>query len=90
MNRIIKLGIASLAIAAAAHTFAQETEAPVRDQKGWTPVAIGLATPVQLPWGLDAWDVFGLDLNVFYSDAPMMYGIDIGGLAAATTWPASR
>lgn len=83
MNRTFKLGIVALALAAISPVFAQEEEydeGPV----GWTPVAVGLATPVQLPWGLDRWDVFGLDLNVFYSDAPKMYGIDVGGLAAVT------
>ena len=29
-------------------------------------------------------DVFGLDLNVLYSDAPKMYGLGIGGIAMAT------
>lgn len=83
MNRMLKIGFTALALAAVAPAFAQDNEAedPV---KGWTPVAIGLATPVQLPWGLNAWDVFGLDLNVFYSDAPKAYGLDIGGLAAVT------
>ncbi|MCR5414004.1 MAG: hypothetical protein K6F50_04670 [Kiritimatiellae bacterium] len=82
MNRTIKIGIAALALAATAPAFAQgnEDEGPV----GWTPVAIGLATPVQLPWGLNRWDVYGLDLNLFYSDAPKMYGLDVGGLAALT------
>lgn len=84
MNRIIKVGIASLALAAVAPSFAQETETVAEGPQGWTPVALGLATPVQLPWGLNRWDVFGLDLNLFYSDAPRMYGLDIGGLAAVT------
>lgn len=83
MNRMLKIGFAALALAAVSPAFAQEeeiAEGPV----GWTPVAIGLATPVQLPWGLDRWDVFGLDVNLLYSDAPKMYGIDVGGLAATT------
>ena len=86
MNRIMKVGVAALAIAAMVPAFANEEE--VEDQRdevvGWTPVALGLATPVQVPWGLNRWDVFGLDLNVFYADAPKMYGIDIGGLATTT------
>lgn len=83
MNRMFKLGIAAVAIASAAPSFAQdaeEAEGPI----GWTPVAIGLATPVQLPWGLNRWDVYGIDLNLFYSDAPTMYGLDVGGLAELT------
>ena len=62
MNRTIKIGFAALALAAVAPAFAQNetnAEGPV----GYTPVAIGLATPVQLPWGLNRWDVYGLDLN---------------------------
>lgn len=82
MKDMFKVGIAALALAAMMPTFAQENETVSEEGPvGWTPVAIGLATPVQLPWGIDRWDVFGLDLNVFYSDAPKMYGLDIGGLA---------
>ena len=44
---------------------------------GWTTVAVGLATPVALPWGMEKWDVFGLDLNLGYSDAMKMYGWEI-------------
>ena len=64
--------------------YAQEVEAEEEGPVGWTAVCVGLATPVQLPWGLDRWDVFGIDFNVFYSDAPLMYGIDVGGLCALT------
>lgn len=80
MNRTIKIGIAALALAAGTPAFAQdieEEEGPI----GMTPIALGLATPVQLPWGINRWDVYGLDLNLFYSDAPQMVGLDIGGLA---------
>ncbi len=83
MNRMLKIGLAALALTAVTPAFAQdveEEEGPV----GFTPIAIGLATPVQLPWGINRWDVFGLDLNLFYSDAPKMYGIDVGGLATLT------
>ena len=31
---------------------------------GWSVIALGLATPVQLPWGIEKWDIFGLDLNL--------------------------
>lgn len=44
---------------------------------GWSVIALGLATPVQLPWGLEKWDVFGLDLNLGYSDSMKMYGWEI-------------
>lgn len=41
---------------------------------GWTALAVGLATPVQFPWGIEKWDVFGFDLNLGYSDAMEMSG----------------
>ncbi len=41
---------------------------------GWSALALGLATPVQLPWGIEKWDIFGLDLNLGYSDSMKMYG----------------
>ena len=41
---------------------------------GWSVIALGLATPVQLPWGIEKWDIFGLDLNLGYSDSMTMYG----------------
>lgn len=44
---------------------------------GWTAVSVGLATPVSLPWGIEKWDVFGLDMNIGYSDAMKMYGWEI-------------
>lgn len=82
MNRMMKVGIAALALAAVVPAMAQNEgrEGAI----GWTPLAIGLATPVQLPWGLDRWDVFGLDVNVFYADAPKMYGIDISAGGTVT------
>ena len=78
--KILKIGIAALAIAAVAPAFAQDIEEE-EGPAGWTPIAIGIATPVQLPWGLNCWDVYGLDLNLFYSDAPNVAGLDIGGFA---------
>lgn len=85
MNKMLKIGIAALAISTVCPSFAQDVEEE-RDSSviGFTPVAVGLATPVQLPWGLNRWDVFGIDFNLFYSDAPKMYGIDFGGLATLT------
>ena len=89
MNNMFKIGVASFALVAATSVFgAGERNDGLRladeDAVGWTPLAIGIATPVQLPWGINKWDVFGLDVNVFYSDAPKMYGIDVGGLGAVT------
>ena len=85
MNKMLKIGIAALAISTVCPSFAQDVEEETDSSViGFTPVAIGLATPVQLPWGLNRWDVFGIDFNLFYSDAPKMYGIDFGGLATLT------
>ncbi|MGN0855590.1 MAG: hypothetical protein ACI4R9_08735 [Kiritimatiellia bacterium] len=83
MKHMFKVGIASLALAAMVPAYAEENETVGEGAIGWTPIAVGLATPVQLPWGLNRWDVFGLDLNVFYSDAPKVYGLDVGGFATA-------
>ena len=65
MNRKFKFALAALAFAALAPAVAQQSETSSSEPVGWTPVAIGLATPVQLPWGLNRWDVYGIDLNVF-------------------------
>ena len=90
MNKIIKVGFAAIAFAAVTPAFAEAEEVEAEETAseyeaiGWTPIAIGIASPVQLPWGRAVWDVFGLDLNVIYSDAPKMYGLGIGGIAMAT------
>ena len=81
MNRTFKFALAALALAAIAPANAQQSETSSSEPVGWTPVALGLATPVQLPWGLNRWDVYGLDVNLFYSDAPDVIGLDVGGLA---------
>lgn len=81
MNKVFKLGLVAAALAVVTPVFAAEVEEEEEGAIGWTPIAIGIASPVQLPWGLARWDVFGLDLNVLYSDAPLMYGLGIGGVA---------
>jgi len=79
MNKFTKTAAFALACAIAVPSIAaEEEEGPV----GWTPFAISLASPVQLPWGIGDWDVFGLDLGVLYNDVWHMYGIDV---AIATT-----
>ena len=80
--RMIKCGIAALALATVVPAFAEE-EVADEGAIGWTPIAFGIASPVQMPWGRAMWDVFGLDLNILYSDAPKMYGLGIGGVAMA-------
>ena len=83
MNKFTKIVAAAAVLAFAVPSFAaeaaeEEEEGPV----GWTPFAISLASPVQLPWGIGNWDVFGIDLGLFYNDVWHMYGLD---LALATT-----
>ncbi len=82
MNGMKFLVTAAVALSCVSSVFAEEESQTFRDETvGWTPIALGLATPVQLPWGTGAWDVYGLDLNVFYSDAPTMCGLQVAGLA---------
>ena len=80
MNKFTKIVAAAAALALAVPSIAaeEEEEGPI----GWTPFAISLASPVQLPWGIGNWDVFGIDLGVFYNDVWHMYGLDV---ALATT-----
>ena len=81
----LKTCFAAFAVAAAVCAHAQDDEKETSSSAvGWTPIAVGLASPVQIPWGAAKWDVYGLDLNLFYSDAPKMYGLDVAGLAAVT------
>ena len=87
MNRIIKVGVAAFALAAVVPAVADEAEVPEEEEGaiGWTPVAFGLASPVQLPWGHAKWDVFGLDLGILYYGAPKMYGLGFASCATYTT-----
>ena len=82
MNRTIKVGLAALALAVAAPAFANEAEVDEDIAIGWTPFAIGLVSPVQLPWGSAQWDVFGLDLGILYMDTAKVYGLGINGIAS--------
>ena len=87
MKKTVKFGIAALAIAAVVPVFAQDAEVETENEYeaiGWTPIALGLASPVQIPWGSHTWDVFGLDLGLFWVDVPKMYGLGASGLAMAT------
>ena len=80
MKKTFKFGFVALSIVSAMPSFAEEKEQVYDGAVGWTPVAVGIASPLQLPWGRARWDVFGL----FYSDAPKMYGVGVGGVAMAT------
>ena len=85
MNKYVKLGFAVAAISSAVTAFADaEVEVEEEGAVGWTPLALGLASPVQLPWGSSEWDVFGLNIGVIWTDAPKMYGLDVTGIASAT------
>lgn len=86
MNKFVKIGAVAVAIAAMQSVRA-EAEEPVAEEGsyGYTAIAFGLATPVQLPWGWNKWDVFGLDFNVFLSQAPLCYGLQIGAAGNITS-----
>ena len=85
MNKCIKIVFAAAAITAAVPAFAEAgVEAEEEGVIGWTPAAVGLASPVQLPWGSHKWDVFGINLGIFWTDAPKLYGLDVTGFASAT------
>ena len=84
MNKFIKVGFVATAFAFVAPVNAQEIESEETGAIGWTPVAIGLFSPVQLPWGSARWDVFGFDLGVIWADNPKMYGLGVSGIAMAT------
>lgn len=86
MKKSVKFGLAALSIAAAVPVFADEEVETENEYEaiGWTPIAIGIASPVQIPWGSHKWDIFGLGVNALWTDAPKMYGIGIGGVAMAT------
>ena len=83
MNNYITLGFAAAALSTAGPAFADE-EVEDEGAIGWTPFAISLASPVQLPWGSHKWDVFGLNLGIIWTDAPKMYGLDVTGIASAS------
>lgn len=85
MKKSIKFGVIGSALLAVATVHAQETEAESEYEAiGWTPIALGLVSPVQIPWGSHQWDVFGLNLGLLWSDAPKMYGLGVAGAAMAT------
>ena len=87
--KTVKFGIAALAIAAATSVFAQNADVELEKESeyeaiGWTPFALGLVSPVQIPWGSHTWDVFGLDIGLLWADNPKMYGLGFAGAAMAT------
>ena len=88
MMKSVKFGIAALALATVVPSFAQNADVEVETESeyeaiGWTPIAISLCSPVQIPWGSHTWDVFGLNLGILWSDTPKMYGLGLGSIAMA-------
>ena len=86
MKKSVKFGFVALALAAAVPAFAENADVEVENEYeaiGWTPIAVSLCSPVQLPWGSHTWDVFGLNLGILWSDTPKMYGLGLGTLAMA-------
>lgn len=81
MNRIVKCGLAALALAFVAPVFADEANVEETGAVGWTPFAIGLVSPVQLPWGSATWDVYGMELGLLYMDTARVYGLGVNGIA---------
>ncbi|MBQ6916043.1 MAG: hypothetical protein IJQ65_09995 [Kiritimatiellae bacterium] len=85
MNKCMKVGLVAAALSAVVPAFADaEIEEEEEGAVGWTPFALSLASPVQLPWGSHKWDVFGLNLGIIWTDAPKMYGLDVTGIASAS------
>lgn len=82
MNRIVKVGLAALALAVVTPALAEEEVSNEGGAEGWTPFAIGLVSPVQLPWGSARWDVYGLDLGLLYMDTAKVYGLGLNGIAS--------
>ena len=87
MKKMVKFGCIALAMMASVSAFAAanadvETESEY-EAIGWTPIAVSLCSPVQVPWGSHTWDVFGLNLGILWSDTPKMYGLGLGTVAMA-------
>ena len=85
MKTMLKNGFMACAVAALAiQGFAGESEteaewpagAPDPKSYGYTALMLGLATPFSLPWDFN-WDVFGMAVNVGYTDANLMYGLEL-------------
>ena len=47
---------------------------------GYTALAVGIGTPVALPWGRN-WDVLGLEFNLVYGECQLLRGVQVGGIA---------
>ena len=85
MKTMLKKGLVVCAVAAlAVQGFAAEAEteaewpagAPDPKSYGYTALMLGIASPLSLPWDFD-WDVFGLAVNLGYTDVNYMYGLEL-------------
>ena len=85
MKTLLKKGLVACAVAAlAVQGFAAEAEtetewpagAPDPKSYGYTALMLGIATPFSLPWDFD-WDVFGLAVDLGYTDVNLMYGLEL-------------
>ena len=86
MKKSMKFGIVALTMSALTLAFAENADVEVENEYeaiGWTPIAVSLCSPVQIPWGSHTWDVFGLNLGILWSDTPKMYGLGLGTIAMA-------
>src|SRR5574344_1502721 len=71
MKKSMKFGIVALTMSALTLAFAENADVEVENEYeaiGWTPIAVSLCSPVQIPWGSHTWDVFGLNLGILWSD----------------------
>ena len=75
-----KFFVAALAVQGFAAEAETETEwpagAPDPKSYGYTALMLGIATPFSLPWDFN-WDVFGLGVNLGYTDVNFMYGLEL-------------
>ena len=86
MKKSMKFGSVAPTMSALTLAFAENAGVEVGNEYeaiGWTPIAVSLCSPVQIPWGSHTWDVFGLNLGILWSDTPKMYGLGLGTIAMA-------
>lgn len=79
------VGIAAVMAACAA--FAVDAEQDVSEQGegavGWTAAQVGIFSPISYPQGGD-WDVYGVDLNLFYMENVRLQGVGLSLCATRT------
>ena len=86
MKKSVKFGIVALALAAVVPSFAENADIETESEYeaiGWTPIAVSLCSPVQIPWGSHTWGVLRLHLAILWCDPPEMYLLGLGPVAMA-------